>query len=49
MRLFFVPGVTLPDPHGLLQGKGKATRHIVVDPLELLDSEPVVALVEATL
>ncbi|HEX8245452.1 MAG TPA: hypothetical protein VF541_18215, partial [Longimicrobium sp.] len=30
VNLFFLAGATLPDPHALLQGSGKAVRHVVL-------------------
>lgn len=41
VRLFFLQGATLPDPHGILEGKGKRVRSVVVETPELVDEEPV--------
>lgn len=31
VRLLFEFGILLPDPHGLLQGDGKQTRHLAIN------------------
>lgn len=46
--LFFMFGSALPDPDGLLQGKGARIRSVrLVDGLRTLKSEPVDALITA--
>jgi hypothetical protein len=42
VSLFFLQGAHLPDPDGLLQGKGSAVRHIVLPHAEAL-AQPAVA------
>jgi hypothetical protein len=41
VSLFFLQGAGLPDPHGVLKGKGKQVRHIVLKSASDLD-KPVV-------
>jgi hypothetical protein len=45
VSLFFVRGVQLADPQGLLRGSGRKMRHIVLERAEVLDTPPVRALV----
>lgn len=45
VSLFFVQGVRLPDPQGLLRGSGSKVRHIVLERASVLDTPPVRALV----
>lgn len=44
ISLFFMHGASLSDPQGLLKGRGKLARHIVLDRPETLDLPPVRAL-----
>lgn len=37
VSLFFLKGATLPDPSGILEGKGKAARHVVLEDERTLD------------
>jgi hypothetical protein len=46
-RLFFLRGMELEDPHRLLEGKGSAVRSIRLEPVSLLATPEVLALVEA--
>jgi hypothetical protein len=46
VSLFFARGVRLPDPSGVLRGSGSQIRHVVLEPLEVLDSAPVRALIK---
>jgi len=41
VSLFFFHGATLPDPHRLLRGSGKQTRHIVLEDVATLDKPAV--------
>jgi hypothetical protein len=45
VSLFFLQGAVLPDPHGLLQGSGKAARRIVLHEAAALDTPAVQALI----
>jgi hypothetical protein len=45
--LYFLPGVSLPDPAGLLQGEGRQGRYICLTAAALLDDPAVVALIDA--
>jgi len=47
--LYFLPGVGLPDPAGLLRGEGRQGRYVCLTDVALLDEPAVVALVEAAL
>jgi len=47
--LFFFHGATLPDPHTLLKGSGKKSRHIVLNELEDLDNPAVRTLISQEL
>lgn len=47
--LYFLPGVGLPDPQGLLQGEGKVGRYVCLKEMALLDEPAVVALIDAAL
>lgn len=47
--LYFLPGVGLPDPEGLLQGEGKVGRYVCLKDVALLDEPAVVALIDAAL
>lgn len=47
VTLFFTRGVTLPDPHGLLEGSGSMVRGVRLVPLARLKSPEVAALIDA--
>jgi hypothetical protein len=47
VSLFFARGARLPDPNGILRGSGKLIRHVVLQPVGILDSAPVRALIAA--
>jgi hypothetical protein len=47
INLYFMQGVHLPDPSGLLEGTGKNMRHIKIDNAKLLKSRAVKALIKA--
>jgi hypothetical protein len=47
VSLFFARGAKLPDPSGVLRGSGTLIRHVVLQPLSVLDSAPVRALIKA--
>ena len=49
LLLYFLPGVGLPDPEGLLQGEGKVGRYVCLKDVALLDEPAVVALIDAAL
>lgn len=47
--LYFLPGVGLPDPEGLLLGEGKLGRYVCLKDAALLDTPAVVALIGTAL
>ena len=47
VSLFLVRGAKLPDPSGILRGSGRQMRHVVLEPVGVLDSAPVRALIKA--
>ncbi|WP_213982596.1 DUF1801 domain-containing protein [Sphingomonas sp. dw_22] len=47
--LYFLPGVGLPDPEGLLQGEGRRGRYVCLTDVALLDEPAVIALIDAAL
>jgi hypothetical protein len=47
VSLFFMRGVTLPDPHRLLRGGGSSIRHLVLQKASDLDKPEVAALIDA--
>ena len=49
VTLFFLKGVELPDPFGLLEGKGSSVRGIKLRPISKIQSAEVGALIEAAL
>jgi hypothetical protein len=49
VSLFFLHGAGLPDPDGLLRGKGKVARHIVLTEAGSLDEPGVRALMDQAL
>ena len=46
VNLHFYQGASLEDPEGLLEGTGKALRHVKVRPSEEIPRQALVALVE---
>ena len=46
VSLFFLNGVTLSDPHRLLEGKGSKLRHIKLRPISHLENWEVIALMD---
>ncbi len=46
VSLFFARGSKLPDPSGVLRGAGSQIRHVILEPLEVLDSAPVRTLIK---
>jgi hypothetical protein len=49
LNLFFLQGVELPDPKGLLQGEGSVVRHIRIDDVGTLDRTDVKAMMTLAL
>ena len=49
LNLFFLQGVELPDPKGLLQGEGSVVRHIRIDDEKTLDRPDVKAMMTLAL
>lgn len=49
VRLFFLKGADLPDPHGLLEGKGSTVRSIICPGPEIFDDSRVEALLAEAL
>ena len=49
VSLFFLQASGLPDPTGILQGKGRVAKHIVLKSTSLLDEPPVHALITEAL
>ena len=47
VTLFFLRGIDLPDPHGLLEGSGAQVRGVKLDPVSRLDAAWVGALIDA--
>jgi hypothetical protein len=47
INLFFLFGAGLPDPHGLLQGKGSRVRSIRIDSVDRLDDPQIDTLITA--
>jgi len=47
VSLFFARGAKLPDPSNILRGSGTLIRHVVLEPVGVLDSAPVRALIKA--
>ena len=46
VSLFFARGAKLPDPSGVLRGSGNQVRHVVLQPLDVLESAPVRTLLK---
>ena len=49
VSLFFLEGASLPDPDGVLKGRGNVVRYIVLDGVETLESAPVKKLMRVAL
>jgi hypothetical protein len=49
VSLFFLQANGLPDPHGILKGKGTKSRHVVLESPETLETPAVQALIKAAL
>jgi len=47
LKLGFIHGAFLPDPHGLLQGKAKAKRHVDISKKSDIHREALRALIKA--
>jgi hypothetical protein len=47
LTLFFLKGVDLPDPHGLLEGNGSVVRSVRLQPISRLESKEVADLIDA--
>lgn len=49
VNLGFPRGATLPDPLGLLQGTGKRARHVKIASLDEIDTQALLALLQASI
>src|SRR5437762_10250219 len=49
VTLFFLRGIDLPDPHGLLEGSGAQVRSVRLDPISRLETPEVGALIDAAI
>jgi hypothetical protein len=49
ISLFFLQGVRLPDPTGILRGSGNQSRHVVLPSETDLDRPDIAALIDAAL
>lgn len=49
VTLFFLKGVELPDPAGLLEGSGSSVRGVRLQPISRIESREVGALIDAAL
>jgi hypothetical protein len=49
VSLFFMKGASLPDPAGILKGRGRHVRHIVLDRADCLDDAAVRRLMDEAL
>lgn len=49
VRLFFLKGVDLPDPSGMLEGEGAQVRSVKLDPASLIRASEVSALIDAAI
>jgi hypothetical protein len=47
VNLYFMDGVDLPDPKGLLEGSGKRMRHVKIKTAKDLDHKALTALIKA--
>lgn len=46
VRIFFLRGVDLPDPHGLLEGAGSQVRSIKLKPISRIETPEVGSLID---
>jgi len=49
VSLFFARGTSLPDPDRVLRGSGSRIRHVVLQPVSVIDTPPVRALIRASI
>jgi hypothetical protein len=49
VNLYFIYGVALPDPHGLLQGSGNQGRFVRLESASMLDRPEIEALITAAI
>jgi hypothetical protein len=49
VRLFFLRGIDLPDPAGILEGDGSQVRSLKLKPVSRIDTNSVGALIDAAL
>jgi hypothetical protein len=49
VNLYFIYGVALPDPHGLLQGSGNQGRFVRLESASMLDRPEIEALIKAAI
>ena len=49
VSLFFARGAALPDPDEVLRGSGSRIRHVVLQPVSVIDTPPVRALIRAAI
>jgi hypothetical protein len=49
VRLFFLRGTIVPDPHGLLEGTGSRVRSLKLDPVSKLESQEIGAMIDAAI
>jgi hypothetical protein len=47
VTLFFLKGTVLPDPHGLLEGRGATIRSVRLEPIDRVETAKVGALIDA--
>ncbi len=47
--LFFLQGVGLPDPDGVLRGNGRVVRHVVLEDAKTIETPPIRKLMTAAL
>jgi hypothetical protein len=49
VSMFFLQGAGLPDPKGVLKGKGSTVRHVVLEDADALDRPDLIALIDLAL
>ncbi len=49
VRLFFLKGIDLADPAGILEGEGAQVRSVKLDPASLITTAEVIALIDAAI
>jgi hypothetical protein len=49
VSLFFARGASLPDPSQVLRGSGRRIRHVVLEPVSVIDAPSVRALIKAAI